>query len=213
MTDQKPTGVFVRLPLSEEQISAADAIAKEIAENNAENEWRFARHHFASCDNLVRSMGASVQGEELPIVAYEHALSMEFGQRHVKFSDTRENPWGTPGEDFSAEYETPPRAVVYQDKAQALLAARDAEIAEEQRISNLRADAVERWTNTCAQQGETIDGLRAEIARLQEALTVKDDLHMGAALNGFYRMRGYSDLEKVRAAVTAYCNALKGGAA
>ena len=58
----KPTGVFVRLPLSGAQINSADAIAKEIAENNAENEWRFARHHFASCDNLVRSMGTPVTG-------------------------------------------------------------------------------------------------------------------------------------------------------
>ena len=50
------------------------------------------------------------------------------------------------------------------------IAEKDAEITEEQRVSNLRADAVERWTNTCAQQDEIITGLRYEIARLRQAL-------------------------------------------
>lgn len=57
--------VMVRLPLSGEQISAADVIAKEIAENNAENEWRFARHHYAACDDLVRAIGTPVTGGNL----------------------------------------------------------------------------------------------------------------------------------------------------
>jgi hypothetical protein len=61
----KPTGVFVRLPLDEAQIGAVDAIAKEIVENNTENEWRFVRHHFAACDNLVCSMGTPVTGGDL----------------------------------------------------------------------------------------------------------------------------------------------------
>lgn len=53
----------------------------------------------------------------------------------------------------------------------------------------------------------------AEIARLREALTVKSDLHIDAALSAFHHMRGYSGLEKVRSAVISYCKSLKGGAA
>lgn len=68
MTDQKPTGVFVRLPLSDEQIKAVDQIAKEIAENNAECEWRFARHHFSSCDDLVLKLGSAVQVDGIPVI-------------------------------------------------------------------------------------------------------------------------------------------------
>lgn len=60
--------------------------------------------------------------------------------------------------------------VVRQSDAQSALAAAHAEIAEEQRISNLRAEVIDRWSNSCAHQDEIIAGLQVENMRLRDHL-------------------------------------------
>lgn len=91
--------------------------------------------------------------------------------------------------------------LVFRSDALAKLAEKDAEIEEEQRISNLRADAVERWTNTCAQQDEIIDGLRAEIAWLREYYEASEALNKVGLFNATPEM-----FEREQRA----CKALKG---
>ncbi|MGO2959308.1 MAG: hypothetical protein ACTIDN_09765 [Acetobacter sp.] len=67
MTD-KPTGVFVRLPLSEEQLKNVDRLAQEISENNSENEWRFHRHYVAACEELITAIGNPVTSADMLVI-------------------------------------------------------------------------------------------------------------------------------------------------
>ena len=140
-------GVFVRLPLSDAQVLALlDAYTGDKKTTNQKME------------DALLAIGTTVAGGELEAVGYI----------------TNNRPFGTntlthwilyKHRQHDQEY-----GVVRQSDAQSALAAAQAEIAEEQRISNLRADAVERWTNTCAQQDEVIAGLQAENMRLREHL-------------------------------------------
>ena len=144
-------GVFVQLPLSGEDCMT---IRKHITSKCLTND---------GIVNGIRAIGTPVAGGELDVLA----------SRIDSVTNVRCVPVERVALVSASETET---LLCDYKKSQAHIAARDAEIAEERRISNLRADAVERWANTCAQQDEVIDGLRAEIARLWSAL---DGIEMG----------------------------------
>lgn len=125
--------------------------------------------------------------DDMCVVAYE--LSNSDGETIIIRSERRQV------ESYKNRYSTDlVNELVRQSDALAKLAEKDAEIAEEQRISNMRADAVERWTNTCAQQDEVIDALRAEIARLRDVLSL------------FTAYESLMDDGECAAAVSAYAN-------
>lgn len=157
-------GVFVRLPLSDAQKTCF-----------------YSRHYTGDPTPGLIAIGTPIAGGELEAVDYSdyepeyHYQGMGCGLEDRGITD-RYDAMGY-GWDQALErvFSELPETVLLS-AAQAALAAAQADIAEEQRISNLRADAVERWTNTCAQQDEVIDGLRAEIARLWSAL---DGIEMG----------------------------------
>ena len=138
-------GVFVQLPLSGEDCMT---IRKHITSKCLTND---------GIVNGIRAIGTPVAGGELDVLA----------SRIDSVTNVRCVPVERVALVSASETET---LLCDYKKSQAHIAARDAEIAEERRISNLRADAVERWANTCAQQDEVIDGLRAEIARLRDYL-------------------------------------------
>lgn len=139
----KPTAVVVRLPLSGDQKTCF-----------------YSRHYTGDPTPGLIAIGTPVASGELEVVGYvsENSICLmtEQAARSIHLLREHERSFDT--------------GLVRQSGAQAALAAAQAEIAEEQRISNLRAEAIERWSNSCAQQDEIIAGLQAENMRLREHL-------------------------------------------
>lgn len=104
MTNQKPTGVFVQFPLTEAQVSAySDARAKAWVEQGKPTTT-------STFEAALLAIGAPVHGEGIPVVGTIH-----IGENGKPFF-TAPELYSTGGD------------VVRQSDAQALIAARDAEI-------------------------------------------------------------------------------------
>lgn len=108
MTDQKPTGVFVRLPLSEDQIDALYNPKRSGEEN-------------------LLSIGTPVQVMELYVVGYEYEMALRIeGGEGVEWEEAMPRRFIPPYEDGWRVRNVVP--LVRQSDAQAQIAARDAEI-------------------------------------------------------------------------------------
>ncbi|MFT8445093.1 MAG: hypothetical protein ABF751_09800 [Acetobacter orientalis] len=167
MTDQKPTGVFVRLPLSEERAQAMyDYVAGDISKEDA-----------------ILAIGTPVTGGELAVVDYSeyepvyHDQGMGCGLEDRGIHDRYEAMsygWEQAMERACSEF---PETTLLSD-AQAQIAARDAEIARlNEELSVYRAGMHELIAKEVAtlkaeirERNEKIEQDNAALAKLSEQL-------------------------------------------
>ena len=144
-------GVFVRLPLSGDTVSI---LRKHIPNKNVTNDELI---------NAIRAIGTPVTGGDLYPVGYtsEDAIGGLATGIYSSVSIFREKD--------DEHYDIV--SLIRQSDAQSQIAALEAEVKEEQRISNLRADAVDAWLNSCAQKDQRIAELEEELSGFRAGLS------------------------------------------
>lgn len=156
MTD-KPTGVFVRLPLSEEQ---AHTFLKE--SSAAWDECNGSSDGLA-CESGLLAIGTPVTGGELAVVAYADPSDLPL-------NDGSECNWYTEVTGKTEDECT--EGLVRQSDALALLAARDAEIARLREA----LDQIEIGIDALPDELECGDRMTAREMQRQALIIVKEEM-------------------------------------
>lgn len=117
MRDQKPTGVFVRLPNDAADPQWAKAYAAVVGDEGTKKAalWDFIQ--------IVKAIGTPVTGGDLPTAVFRarvHSEDNSYGWSYLK---------APPSDQDASEYELEVERLLTHEQAVALIAARDAEIA------------------------------------------------------------------------------------